>query len=182
MKTSLIVKVLLTISLLLAMASAVWAKPANPGAIACELDISFNGAFWLGTLSGDQCTVAGAIRFDSVDSEYRFRPNEDNLSTMHFVEIFSIWPGSEEPDGEPAIKGKNCGLWNFSTFKYRAHGWVTEASGDWADLVGAQYHEMGITTDPADGIPLLAPDGRAKLVPGKRPVDSPETLCAPPEK
>jgi hypothetical protein len=106
---------------------------------------------------------------------------------MHFVEDFIIWPGNtnREQGGDDWIEGKNCGVWTLSTFKFRAQGWVTDASEDYADLVGNQYHEMGTTTpfhgDP-DEIPILAPDGKMKLVPGNRPVDSPEGLCAPPEE
>ncbi len=40
-------------------------------------------------------------------------------------------------------------VWNFATFKFRANGWVTKASPQWAGLVGAKFHEMGTTSDPA---------------------------------
>lgn len=181
-KGSLILVSVLMIALLFVSSSAVSAQPDDPGAIKCDLDITFNGAYWSGTVAGVECSVEGTIRFDAVRDENRFRPNRENLSTKHFVEEFTIWPGSSEMAGDVWIKGKNCGVWNFSTFKYRARGWVTDTSIEWADLVGSQYHEMGTTSNPSDGLPLLAPGGNMKLVPGNRPVDSPEGLCAPPEK
>ena len=180
-KVSLILIGVLMIALLFVSNSTVLGQPNDSGAIKCDLDITYNGAFWSGTVSGDECSVEGAIRFDAVGDEYRYRPNQENVSTMHFVEEFTMWPGSDEMAGDVWIKGKNCGVWNFSTFKYRAHGWVTDASVEWADLIGSQYHEMGTTSNPADGLPILAPGGNMKLVPSNRPVGSPEDLCAPPE-
>jgi len=174
--------------LLFALSSAVSAKQDNAGAIACKLDINYNGAFWFGTVSGPKCGVEGNIRFDAVEVEYNYRPPREDFRVMQFVEEFTLWPGGYGEDA-PFIKGKNCGVWNFSTFKFRAHGWVTEVSDEdqMGHLVGSQYHEMGITTDPGfDPIPdddyiIYAPGGHMKIAPGNRPVDSPESLCAPPE-
>jgi hypothetical protein len=180
-KGSLILITVLMVAILFVAFSAVSAGSHNSGAIHCDLNIDYTGLFWEGTVSGDDCAVAGAIRFDSIDHEYRFRPNPENLKTMHFVEQFTIWPGSDVLGGDEWITGKNCGLWNFSTFKYRAHGWVMDASEEWADLVGSQYQEMGVTGDPDAGLPIPAPDGRMHINAGNRPVDAPEGLCAPPE-
>jgi hypothetical protein len=150
----------LVAALLLASAAAVAARPSAAGTIECALDISYNGSYWSGTVTGPECSVAGTIRFDAVPEEYSY-PGK----TMHFVEEFTI-----EPYGGGVIRGKNWGVWNMSTFKYRAHGWVREASDQWAHLVGSQYHEMGKTSNPADGLPLLAPDGKMKLTPSNRPL------------
>jgi len=180
-KRALILTIVLAVVLLFAMSSAVSADPAGFRAIKCDLDITYDdygdGEYWLGTVSGDDCGVAGTIRFDSVGEEYFFPGN-----TMHFVENFTIWPGSDSQEGD-SIEGKNCGVWNLTTFHYRAHGWVTKASGEWSDLEGAQYHENGVT-DPFHGdpdeYPITAFGGTAKLVPGNRPVpEDGAGLCPP---
>jgi hypothetical protein len=159
-KRSLKLIAVLILTLMLVPMSVVSAGSSGP--YECVLDITYDeyepGVFyWLGTLS--DCDLAGTIRFDSVDEEYAYAGK-----TMHFVEEFTIWPyiGGE-------IKGKNWGVWNFSTFKFRANGWIRETSPQWADLVGAKYHEIGTTT-PFTGseIPIEAPDGAMKLVPANR--------------
>jgi hypothetical protein len=182
-KRLLILVTVLTVTLLFAMFSAVSAQPGDTGASRCDLDITYDvygdGEYWLGSISGEECSVAGAIRFDAVDEEYF-----DAGKSLHFVEEFTIWPGSEDQTGD-WIKGKNCGVWNLTTFNYRAHGWVTEVSDDqMAYLIGSQYHEMGTTGNPDDGLPLLAPGGRATLTPGNRRVDPLPNhgLCPPPQE
>jgi hypothetical protein len=152
----------LVAAFLLVSSSAVAAQPSASGTIKCVLDISYGGSYWFGTVTGPECSVAGTIRFDAVPEEYSY-PGK----TMHFVEEFTI-----EPYGGGVIRGKNWGVWNMSTFKYRAHGWVREASDEWEHLVGAQYHEVGVTSDPALGLPITAPDGKATLAPSNRPSDT----------
>jgi hypothetical protein len=83
---------------------------------------------------------------------------------MHFVEEFTIWPSD---GGE--IYGKDWGVWNMTTFKFRAQGWVTDASDEWAHLVGSRYHEIGVTSNPDDGLPITAPDGQMHIAPSNRP-------------
>lgn len=162
-KGSLILITVLMVALLFVLISAVSAGSSAP--IECVLDITYDEYepevfYWFGTLS--DCDLAGTIRFDAVPEEYA-EPGK----TLHFVEEFTIHPNS---GGE--IKGKNWGVWNFSTFKFRANGWVRETSPEWAHLVGAKYHEMGTTTpyygEPED-IPIYAPDGAMRLVPANRP-------------
>ena len=179
-KKTLILLSALLVTVLLVTGTAVASRQEDPGASKCTLDITFDdhgdGMYWLGSLSGPDCSVAGTIRFDGLRNEYR-----DAGKTRHFVEAFTIWPGSNEQSGD-YIRGKNCGVWNLTTFRYRARGWVTDVSSDqWAHLVGAQYHEKGVTGDPAGALPLEAPGGHATLAPGARPVGAPEDLCAPPE-
>jgi hypothetical protein len=149
----------LVAAFLLVSGSAAAAQPSASGTTECVLDISYNGFYWLGTVTGPDCSVAGTIRFDAVLAEYSY-PGK----TMHFVEEFTIWP-----DTGGVIRGKNWGVWNMSTFKFRAHGWVRDASDEWAHLIGYQYHEMGKTSNPADGLPLTAPDGKMTLAPASRP-------------
>ena len=144
--------------------SAVSAK--SNGAIECVLDITWDdhdgtgnpeNNYWLGTLA--DCELEGAIKFVAVPEEYA-----ESGKALHFVEEFTIWPDS---GGE--IYGKNWGVWNFSSFKFRAYGWVRDTSSQWAHLVGNKYHEIG-TTSPYFGGPgpIFAPDGAMKLVPANR--------------
>ena len=129
--------------------------------VECVLDITYaeyepEVFYWLGTLA--DCELAGTIKFVAVDEEYAF-PGK----TMHFVELFTI-----KPDIGGEITGKNWGVWNLSTLKFRANGWVLDASQEWEHLVGAKYHEMGTTTNP-EYLPIFAPDGAMRLVPAERP-------------
>ena len=45
--------------------------------------------------------------------------------------------------------GNDKGIWNVATFKFRAQGWITDASTSLTDFVGYRYFEMGTTTDPS---------------------------------
>jgi len=155
----------LTLMLTFVWISAVSAEPSESAAIACVLDITLDdypdGTYWLGTL--DDCVLEGAIEFHSVDEEYRFLPN-----VWHFVEEFTIRPAT---GGE--IYGKNWGEWNLKSAKFRAHGWVTDASDEWTDLIGSMYHEMGVTSTTDVSVrPITAPDGSMIMAQGNRPVDS----------
>ena len=165
-KRTLILLAVLMVALLFVSFSTVLAKPDKPGSIDCVLDITFKehtpgNWHWLGTISGPECTVAGTIEFYAVPEEY-FTSGK----TIHFVETFII-----RPDGGGEIHGKNYGVWNLSTFKFRANGWVKDASPEWAHLVGYKYHEMGVTSTDTSNTPpdpIYAPDGWAKLVPANR--------------
>ncbi len=150
----------LMVALLLVSSSAVAAQPSGSGTIECVLDITYNGAYWDGTVTGPECSVAGRITFIEVSGAF------DAGKTLHFVEEFTIEPYS---GGE--IKGKDWGVWNFSTLKFRAQGWVTDASPEWEHLVGSHYHEMGWTSDP-NVIPIAAPDGQMRIAPSDRPSDA----------
>ena len=128
----------LMVAILLASISVVSAKPESPGAIKCDLDITFDnyedGTYWLGRLDGDDCRIAGSIKFFAVHEEYDCPPG----NTMHFVETFII-----EPDDGGSIEGKNWGVWDMRSGKFTAHGWVLASEG-YPELVGNQYHERGV--------------------------------------
>ncbi len=72
--------------------------------------------------------------------------------TEHFFEKFVI-----TTDGGDIIKGDDNGVWNFPTFKFRANGWVAEASGSSSYLVGYKLHEIGVTTafPPPPGVTTI---------------------------
>jgi hypothetical protein len=165
-KRSLLLITVLMVAFSFVSSSAVAAQPSGSGTIECVLDITYDnygdGFYWYGTVTGSECSVEGTIRFDAVREEYF-----DAGKTMHFVEEFTI-----EPSSGGVIKGKNWGVWNLTTFKFRAYGWVREASDEWAHLVGSHYHEMGRTSNPADGIPITAPDGKMRIAPSDRPSDT----------
>jgi len=157
--------VLMIVLAMLATVSISAASAKSDGPIDCVLDITYNEyepgvLYWLGTLA--DCELAGTIRFDAVPEEYA-----EAGKTLHFVEEFTLHPYS---GGE--IKGKNWGVWNFSTFKFRANGWVRETSPEWAHLVGSKYHEVGRTSpyfgEPED-LPILAPGGASRFAPSNRP-------------
>jgi hypothetical protein len=152
----------LMVAFLFVSSAAVAAQPSGSGTIDCVLDITYDEYdpgewYWLGTVTGPECSVEGTIRFDEVEGAF------DAGKTLHFVEEFTIWPYS---GGE--ISGKDWGVWNFSTLKFRAQGWITGATPEWEHLIGSHYHEMGWTSDPSV-IPIYAPDGQMRIAPSNRP-------------
>ena len=136
-KRLLIMMIVLMLTLLFSSITAVSAQPNKP--IACVVDLTFdpdvNNNCWLGTVSG--CDIAGDITICELPPYFVGK-------TEHFFEEFTIEPSS---GGE--IRGVDAGVWNFTTFNFRANGWVTDASEGWEYLVGYKLHEMGTTSDPA---------------------------------
>jgi hypothetical protein len=149
-KKLLLVMTVLMLALLSSSVTAVSARPNAP--IECVLDLTFDpnvGPYWDGTIS--ECSLQGIIRIWETDKNYVVGKTE------HFFETFTIWPDS---GGE--INGEDAGVWNFSTFKFRANGRVTSASTEWEYLVGYKFHEMGRTSDPSV-LPLTASDVAMQL-------------------
>jgi hypothetical protein len=160
-KGTLIVLTVLMVALLFVLTSAVSAKPNESGSMECVLNIAYDeyapeDFYWLGTVTG--CSIAGTIKFWEEDLNYVVGKTE------HFFEVFTI-----EPDSGGVINGRDEGVWNFSTFKFRANGCVTDASEEWAHLVGNKYHEMGTTSNPDEGLPITAPGGMMRLAPAEAP-------------
>jgi hypothetical protein len=99
-------------------------------------DIDCTDGHWEGPITG--CILQGmTIQF--WETERNFLPGR----TEHFFEDFYIRDGDQT-----VISGHNAGVWNFSTFKFRANGSVVDATGPWAYLQGYRFHEMGRTSDP----------------------------------
>jgi hypothetical protein len=71
-------------------------------------------------------------------------------SVMHFFEDFYI------DLGDGWVSGYDNGIWNFATFKYRAHGWITDASENYAHMIGCKFYEEGVTSNP-DVLPIIGP-------------------------
>jgi len=96
--------------------------------------------YWKGTITGD---ITGTVYFWEI-----WEKNYVVGSTEHFFEDFYI------DLGNGWISGHDTGVWNFATFKYRAYGWVTAASENYADMIGNFFFEEGTTTDPNLGLPI----------------------------
>lgn len=149
-KRSFILMAVLMLALLFSSIAAVSAQAGAP--IECVVDLKYDpsvGPYWDGTIS--ECSLQGSIRIWETDENYFAGKTE------HFFETFTIWP---ESGGE--INGEDAGVWNISTFNFRANGWITSASPEWEYLVGYKFHEMGRTSDPSV-IPLTASNITMKL-------------------
>ena len=143
---------LLILALLFTTVGTVSAKPKNPKSFKCDQVITFdtvNSDHWIGTLSN--CNIEGTVEYWETDQNYVVGKTE------HFFELFQITTATG------TIKGYDNGVWNFSTFKFRANGRVTEADGAWADLVGLKFHEMGVTTSPE--FPVIVGPSTMSLMP-----------------
>jgi hypothetical protein len=138
MRKVLAVTLICILALLFTSVGAVSAKANVSRSFGCDQLIifdTFNSDHWVGTLSG--CDLAGKVEYWETDQNYVVGKTE------HFFETFTI-----TPDAGGVINGVDAGVWNFSTFKFRANGWVTDATGPWTSLVGYKFHEMGTTTSP----------------------------------
>lgn len=119
--------------------------------ISIDLSVPFKKIHWEGPLTSD---IEGTIEFwEHWDQNYVVG------GTEHFFETFII----ETKHG--TITGVDEGVWNFATFKFRANGWVTDATGDWAYLVGYKFHEMGTTSQfpPPEGSTIVTGTGTLTL-------------------
>ena len=118
--------------------------PGGPGGV-CPLTppvtVPQPAACWYGTVEGD---ISGQVAFWETDANYIVGKTE------HFFEVFTILPA-----GGGSISGVDAGVWNFSTFKFRAQGWVTDASSEWASLIGYKYFEMGRNSPFDPNAPVL---------------------------
>lgn len=138
------------LALMFASVPVVAADETEPlrGGMSISIDLSLcPDCHWVGTITGD---IEGTVEFWEIWEE-----NYVVGATEHFFETFRITTDSG------IISGVDRGVWNFATFKFRALGWVTEASGDWAYLVGYKFHEMGITSQfpPPEGTTVVAGTG-----------------------
>jgi len=132
---------------------AVRAKQSEPEPIRCEMVIVFDpmsaDPHWIGPLTGD---IAGTIEFWETSQNYVVGKTE------HFFEKMVI-----TTDKGDIIKGTDAGVWNFPTYKFRANGWVAEASGQSSYLVGYKMHEMGVTTPFPPVPPATTVTGTASM-------------------
>jgi hypothetical protein len=139
MKRLLLILVLaaLCVGVLAAPASAHHKKP-----LMCRADIAVitqNGVdyFWDGTVRGD---LRGGIEV------WELPWADPGPPLVTFAESFVITTRCGD------IKGFDMGIW-YPDFRFRASGWVTEATGSWKYLVGWMIYEAGTTTDPNVDLP-----------------------------
>jgi len=96
--------------------------------------------YWKGTITG---ALSGTVYYwENMPDPYIVG------KVMHFSEDFYI------DFGNGWVSGYDLGLWNFATFKFRATGWVTDASENCEYLIGSKFHEEGFTTNP-DVLPII---------------------------
>ncbi len=132
MLRKLIAAMLLTLFLGVTLMATVAAQPNKPLRLELEMDLFFTTPLhWEGTITGD-------LEGDIVVTEGL--PSFPG-KTEHFYETFVI-----TTTGGDTIEGYDAGVWSFQTFKWRANGIVTSATGVWAGLVGCKVHEIGMTT------------------------------------
>ncbi|HSG85007.1 MAG TPA: hypothetical protein VLA23_01610 [Candidatus Limnocylindrales bacterium] len=121
--------------------------PEFPAEITPPADLQL-GACWQGTITGG---LNGAVAFWERPQIF-LGPHGDRLERFFEVFLFRL-------DGGEWIYGSDSGVWNFSTFKYRAQGWVTAASAGMEHLVGWHYFYSGTTHDASDeGWPFWTDD------------------------
>ena len=144
--------VLLLLAGLLVAAGAAQAKAP----LRCEASLYTDAdtPYWEVALSGD---VNGTMYVYGDPAREFFFPGK----TEHFFETWEVYSDS----GDWLFSGTDAGVWSFVTFKFRANGWVTDASSDWQYLVGHKFHEIGTTTDPfAPTEPPYAITGEADML------------------
>lgn len=144
MKTRLLLVVVLAMVLVVAVAAPASAHVKKP--LLCRADIAViqnpdpafpDDYYWNGTIRGD---VRGKIEFHEL-------PWSDSGPVLYtFAEAFLI----KTKCGD--ISGFDMGIW-YPDFRFRASGWVTQATGRWAHLVGWMVYETGRTTDPDIALP-----------------------------
>ena len=143
MKTKAITKtmtILLALAFTLALAPAVPVQAKKP--LKCDVLLEFDWVEykWFGTITGD---IEGDVTITPIEAVF---PG----STEHFKETWVI----ETAVGDISLYQK--GVWSFKTFKFKANGMVTAATGDWAYLVDARVHVRGVTTPLVVGEPITA--------------------------
>jgi hypothetical protein len=121
-------------------------EPPDAGTLITNMDPE---GCWYGTVEGD---IDGTIAFWEMDARYRAG------MVLWFSEIFTI-----VPDSGGYINGVERGIWYLKDFRFKTTGWVTSTSPEWEDLLGAKFHEKGVTSDPGLGLPVTA-DGTKMIL------------------
>lgn len=134
MRTKLWVTAVLVLACLLLVAGVAQAKA--PLKCSTELYSDATMDHWEVTLTGG---INGTMYVHGDESIEGFESGK----TAHFYETWITYP-----DDGGWFSGSNKGVWNLLTFKFRANGWVTDASSEWQHLIGHKLHEAGTTTNP----------------------------------
>jgi hypothetical protein len=139
MKKSILCLIML-MAFTLAAVPVVIAHPIQPLRAVADLTFDWGVGTWTGTITGDiegefEVTPAWAI-FPGGDPAALPPPG----MTEHFGENWVI------TTSVGTIEIYDEGVWTFNTFKFRANGRVTDATGAYEYLIGAKVHIMGSTT------------------------------------
>lgn len=112
-------------------------------------------AYWKGTITG---ALTGTSYYWETAKNYVVGKVE------HFFEDFYI------DLGDGWVSGYDNGVWNFATFKFRSTGRITDASANYAYMIGCKFHEEGITTDPGPDFTELPIIGTGTCFIGPQPI------------
>ncbi len=132
MRRELAVAIVLGFVIVVALAMPTISQPYKP--LRSEIDFELVWApvpHWEGTLTGD---IEGEIIVALQEATF---PG----TTEHFYETWVITTS----DG--TIEGYDNGVWSFVTFKFRANGRITAATGSLEHLEGCNVHFLGTTTE-----------------------------------
>jgi hypothetical protein len=137
---------LLALAFTLALVPAVSAQPPyTPLRCEMSLDIDYRddgSVGWLGTVEGD---INGAL--NATLAYARWTPHD---KTEHWIETWVIETGTGEIYGEEeGVAAPN--MWGL------AKGRITDATGEWEDLIGCIFHWSGAceVTGLIDGKPVI---------------------------
>ena len=129
---------LLALAFTLALLPAVSAQPMKP--LRCEVSFELNWDWvgfggtspytWIGTVSG---AIEGDATLTLMGASF---PG----ITEHYSETWVI------TTSEGSIIIYQEGVWSFKSYKFKSNGWITDATGSWAYLLGSDAHVRGVTT------------------------------------
>ena len=149
-----------TMTILLALAFTLVSVPASSAQpnkpLRCEMYLELNWDWvgfggtsdytWIGTVSGD---IEGDMYVTLIGATF---PG----ILEHYEETWEI----VTDDGSIEVYQK--GVWSFKSFKAKSNGYVTDATGDWAHLDGADVHMRGVTSEfPVDPPTPVTVEGTA---------------------
>ena len=129
---------MLALAFTLALLPAVSAQPMKP--LRCEVSFELNWDWvgfggtspytWIGTVSG---AIEGDATLTLMGASF---PG----ITEHYSETWVI------TTSEGSITMYQEGVWSFKSYKFKSNGWITDATGSWAYLLGSDAHVRGVTT------------------------------------
>jgi len=139
--------ILLTLALSLALVAAVPVQAKRPFEGSMDLNFYLENPIWRGTITGD---ISGNMYFTNVGTGKQ--GNQEPGKAIHFGEEWLI---TDESD-VMLLTGTDEGVVSPNS-EYRMNGVVTDASEEYADLIGRNVHMSGYITWAAPGLPETAP-------------------------
>ena len=152
MKTKLITTIMLALFLSLLIAPAVSAQPRKPLRYEVSGESATGWLGWVGTIdSGDLEGYTGI--WVTLVLELRGGETLVDAKNVYFFELWFIGDGIDYVDGkvtgDVVLAGFDEGVTRLKNGKFSGNGRVTEAYGDWSDLIGCKEHLSG-TVDFSD--------------------------------